>query len=120
MAQDLFRNAERRRDPRVGARFEVGFKSAVDAAKAFKAFSVNFSAGGLCIRSQRPHAIGEVVQLRLAIEGKDFELKGTVQWVRADVVGVRFIDLQPEDRDRLREVAHSMIENGAPVEPDDD
>ena len=118
MAQTLFRNAERRRDPRVGARFEVGFSSAADAAKAFKTFSVNFSAGGLCLRSSKPHAVGEVVQLHLVVEGEDFELQGTVQWSRAGVVGVRFVDLQPEVRERLREVARVMIENGAPVEPE--
>jgi uncharacterized protein (TIGR02266 family) len=119
MAQTLFRNAERRRDPRVGARFEVSFQSAEAAAKAFKTFSVNFSAGGLCLRSQRPHAIGEVVQLHLTVDGDDFELKGTVQWTRADVVGVRFIDLQPDVRERLRGVARAMIEKGAPVVEDD-
>src|SRR4051794_30454652 len=105
MVQTLFRNAERRRDPRVGARFEVGFSSAADAAKAFKTFSVNFSAGGLCLRTSRPHAIGEAVQLHLAVEDAQFELKGTVQWARAGVVGVRFVDLTNADRERLREVA---------------
>src|SRR4051794_39502084 len=108
MVQTLFRNAERRRDPRTGARFEVNFSSAQDAAKAFNTFSVNFSAGGLCIRSQRPHAVGEGVQLTLVIEGQTFALKGTVQWVKADVVGVRFIDLQPDERTRLEELARLM------------
>lgn len=115
MAQTLFRNAERRRDPRIGARFDVSFRNAADAAKAFKTFSVNFSAGGLCLRSSRPHAIGEAVQLHLVVDGQDFELKGTVQWARADVVGVRFIDLQPEQRVRLEELARSMIARGAPI-----
>ncbi len=116
MDQPLFRNAERRRDPRIGARFDVSFRSAVDAAKAFKTFSVNFSAGGLCLRTTRPHAIGEVVQLHVAVDGQDFELKGTVQWARADVVGVRFIELQPDQRVRLEELARVMIERGAQVE----
>jgi uncharacterized protein (TIGR02266 family) len=117
MVQTLFRNAERRRDPRVGARFEVAFKSPQDAAKAFRTFSVNFSAGGLCLRSSKPHAVGEVVELHVQVDGQDFELKGTVQWARAGVVGVRFVDLPPEVRERLSEVARTMIANGAPVEP---
>jgi uncharacterized protein (TIGR02266 family) len=118
MVQTLFRNAERRRDPRVGARFEVAFKHAQDAAKAFKTFSVNFSAGGLCLRSQRPHAVGEVVELHLSVDGQSFEITGTVQWTRAGVVGVRFVDVQPETRARLAEVARVMIESGAPVVED--
>ena len=118
MVQTLFRNAERRRDPRVGARFEVAFKHAQDAAKAFKTFSVNFSAGGLCLRSQKPHAIGEVVELHLTVDGQDFEIHGTVQWIRAGVVGVRFVDMSPETRDRLAQVARTMIANGAPLVED--
>ena len=118
MSQTLFRNADRRRDPRVGARFEVAFNHAKDAAKAFKTFSVNFSAGGLCLRSQRPHALGEVVELHLTVEGQDFELSGTVQWVRGGVVGVRFTEMQPEVRERLAQVAKAMIAKGAPIVDD--
>ncbi|MBK7865147.1 MAG: PilZ domain-containing protein [Archangiaceae bacterium] len=118
MPQSLFRNADRRRDPRVGARFEVSFQTQEAAAKAFKTFSVNFSAGGLCLRSSRQHDIGEVVQLHLTIEKESFEIKGTVQWARADVVGVRFVDLQPTLRDRLRALARTMIESGSPIVDD--
>jgi len=116
MAQPLFRNSERRRDPRVGARFEVSFSHVSDAAKAFKAFSVNFSAGGLCLRTQRPHAIGDVVQLKLEVEEEHFELRGSVQWARAGVVGVRFIDVSAADRERLHAVARAMIGRGLPIE----
>lgn len=108
MADELFRNSERRRDPRIGARFEVSFSSATDAAKAFKVFSVNFSAGGLCVRTRQEHAIGEVVQVTLHVPGQTFECKGSVQWQRNGVVGVRFIDVAPEQRARLEEVARSL------------
>jgi uncharacterized protein (TIGR02266 family) len=116
MEQPLFRNSERRRDPRVGARFDVAFKHQAEAAKAFKAFSVNFSAGGLCLRSQKPHAVGDEVQLVVEVEQEHFELKGTVQWARAGVVGVRFIDVTQEDRERLEKVARTLISRGNPVE----
>jgi uncharacterized protein (TIGR02266 family) len=116
MAQELFRNSERRRDPRIGARFEVGFNHASDAAKAFKAFSVNFSAGGLCLKSSRPHAVGDVVQLSLDVENEHFELKGSIQWARAGVIGVRFLDVTAPDRERLQSVARALIGRGAPIE----
>ncbi len=118
MEQPLFRNSERRRDPRIGARFEVSFVHLSDAARAFKAFSVNFSAGGLCLRSQRPHAVGDLVQLKLDVESQTFDLKGSVQWSRAGVVGVRFVDLSQDDRERLEGVARSLIDRGHPVEPE--
>jgi uncharacterized protein (TIGR02266 family) len=113
--QPLFRNAERRRDPRIGARFEVGFKNTAAAAQAFKAFSVNFSAGGLCLKSSRQHAVGEAVELKLEVAGEKFELKGTVQWVKAQVVGVRFVDVSPADRVRLESVAGTLRREGAPL-----
>ena len=101
----LFRNSDRRREARIGAKVDVKFKGAVDAAKALKSFSVNFSAGGLCLRTKTTQAIGDRLQLTIAIDKEVFELEGTVAWVRADVIGLRFVDVSPTDRERLARVA---------------
>lgn len=114
MSDELYRNADRRRDARSAAKFEVAFQSAADAAKAFKTFSVNISAGGLCIRSQKPHEVGESVRLELSVAGERFDLKGTVVWVRSSVVGIRFIDVSPSVRDRLERVRLQLESEGAP------
>ncbi len=101
----LFRNSERRRDVRIGAKVAVRFRALADAAKALNTFSVNFSAGGLCLRTKTPHALGEKVQLGLSVEGESFELQGVVAWVKADVIGLRFENVAPKDRERLERVA---------------
>jgi uncharacterized protein (TIGR02266 family) len=99
---------DRRQQPRYAAKFDVRFSSARDAARALKTFSVNFSAGGLCVRSTSQWAPGEPVAIALTIEHEHFELEGVVAWARGDAVGLRFVDLAPEDRERLEGVARIL------------
>jgi uncharacterized protein (TIGR02266 family) len=116
MADPLFRNADRRKDVRVGAKLEIRFSAAKQAAKALNAYSVNFSAGGLCLRTKSPHAVGDRLALSLDIEGERFELKGAVMWVKGEVIGVRFEDVGGKDRDRLETVAR-MLATKNPLVP---
>lgn len=108
-------SSERRLEERFGAHFDVRFAKQRDAARALKAWSVNFSAGGLCVRSQMAFAPGDDVTMSLAIEGEQFELAGVIAWVRGDVVGVRFVGLEPEERARLEAVARSLSTRLPPV-----
>jgi uncharacterized protein (TIGR02266 family) len=100
--------SERRTDPRYTAHFDVRFSRASDAAKALNAFSINFSSGGLCVRTQTPYALGEALSLSLAVEGELFELEGVVSWVRGEALGVRFVNLKPGVRTRLEAVARVL------------
>jgi uncharacterized protein (TIGR02266 family) len=111
VSDSLFRNAERRRDLRISARLEVKFTDVKQAATALNAYSVNFSAGGLCLRTKRPHAVGDQLGLSIGIEGEHFELQGLVAWVKADVIGVRFLDLSPADRQRLEAVSKILAKS---------
>jgi uncharacterized protein (TIGR02266 family) len=107
---------ERRQDVRYAARFDVRFARAKDAARALNTFSINFSAGGLCLRSTQPFTLGEPVRLAVNIEGETFELEGVVAWVRGEAVGVRFVNLLPDVRDRLEAVARTLAPPpGAPT-----
>jgi hypothetical protein len=54
--------------------------------------------------------MGEVVSLSLQVDRESFELTGSVQWIRNDVIGIRFIELQPNDRERLQTVARQLME----------
>jgi len=113
--QQLFRNADRRKDPRIGAKVGVKFSVQADAAKALNTFSVNFSAGGLCLRTRIPHETGDRLALTITIESEIFELKGVVAWVRADVIGIRFEDVSQRDRERLEDVAKVLAKSYPPV-----
>lgn len=93
--------AERRTEPRYAAKFEVHFGEATDAARAFRAYSLNVSGGGICLKVQKHYDIGQVLQLALEIQGQPFKLHGVVAWVRRDVIGVRFQDVAPDARERL-------------------
>lgn len=107
--------SERRRDPRYAAHFDVRFTRAKDAAKAFNAFSINFSSGGLCVRSTSQYQVGESLSLSLTIEGEVFELEGVVAWIRGDALGVRFVNVLGETREQLEAVARSLAKNSSSV-----
>jgi uncharacterized protein (TIGR02266 family) len=92
---------ERRKELRAPARIEVRFREASQAALAFRAYSLNFSVGGLCLRTRKKYEIGTELMLALKVARADYELLGVVAWERRGAIGVRFSDLKPEDRDRL-------------------
>jgi uncharacterized protein (TIGR02266 family) len=107
--------SERRSDPRYSAHFDVRFSRARDAARALNAFSINFSSGGLCLRSATAHSLGESLTLSLSVEDEQFELEGVVSWVRGDAVGVRFVNVKPAVRARLERVGRLLSLKGPPV-----
>jgi uncharacterized protein (TIGR02266 family) len=107
---DLSAYANRRSDERVAARFEVRFAQVQDAARALRAYSLNISAGGLCLRTRKAYDVGAQVRLSMAIEGEEFHINGIIAWVRdeAEAIGVRFTDMPDEDRARLQRVVDSF------------
>ncbi len=111
----LFRNSDRRRDVRIAAKVAVKFQAAAQAAKALNTFSINFSAGGLCLRTKNPHAIGDRISMAISIDGEKFDLVGVVAWAKADVLGIRFEDVAPKDRTRLEAVAQMLAKTNPPV-----
>ena len=100
--------AERRRETRFGTRIDVRFARAVDAARALNAYSLNFSAGGLCLRTRGVHPIGERLEIDVTISGERFQLEAEVAWVRGGALGVRFINVPPAERRRLEAVARVL------------
>ncbi|MBL8914686.1 MAG: PilZ domain-containing protein [Archangium sp.] len=104
--------SERRADPRFAAHFDVRFSKATDAAKAFNAFSINFSSGGLCVKSSGSYELGESLSLSLTIEGEIFELEGVVAWMRGEAIGVRFVNVRTDTRARLESVARILATKG--------
>lgn len=105
--------SDRRAHERVPARFEVRFQKTEQAARAFRAWSVNLSAGGLALKVAQDYAIGERLELGLEVEDESYAVEGIVAWRRGDVIGVRF-ELSDDDlRERLRSLAHRFKQNPA-------
>jgi len=100
----------RRTEERVPARFEVHFSDSEGAAKALRAYSVNISSGGLCLRTKRAYDVGVPVQVELRVDSETFKLRGVIAWVRdeSEAVGVRFTKLSEEDRARLQRLIDSF------------
>ncbi|HYH97886.1 TIGR02266 family protein [Hyalangium sp.] len=100
----------RRNEERVSARFEVHFTHAQEAAKALRAYSVNVSAGGLCLRTRRAYDVGSPVLMDMVVEGQAFQLRGVIAWVRdeSEAIGVRFTAMSEDDRARLQRVIDSI------------
>lgn len=100
----------RRGEERISARFEVHFTQTQDAAKALRAYSLNISAGGLCLRTRRAYDVGSPVRMDMVVEGEAFQLQGVIAWVRdeSEAIGVRFTHLNEEDRARLQRLIDSI------------
>ncbi len=109
-ADELAIQANRRMHERVTATFDVRFPEAEDAARALRAYSLNFSAGGLCLRTRRSYDVGAHVRLQMSVQGEDFDLEGIISWVRddAEAIGVRFINVPEADQSRLQRVVSNF------------
>ena len=94
---------ERRAENRIPARVEVHFRDAAQAAEALRSYAVNFSVGGICLRTEKSYPIGHVLALVLLVDEERFELEGDVAWARPrdHAVGVRFREVEPGARERL-------------------
>ena len=101
---------ERRAADRIPVRIEVHFHDAAAAAEALRSYAVNFSVGGICLRTERSYPVGHVLKLVLRVEEEQFELEGVVAWARAreQAIGVRFREVDPEGKERLAALAHRL------------
>lgn len=100
--------AERRHEPRLPGRLEVRFSLASQAARALRAYSLNFSMGGLCLKPHGAYPVGTELRLTLQIQDQGFELDAVVAWVREGAIGVRFIQVDEPARERLQ----ALIDDG--------
>jgi type IV pilus assembly protein PilZ len=104
---------------RAEERHEVRW--AVDCASEdtfLYAYITNVSSLGLFVRTERPLAVGTRIRLSFAPDGcPAFELWGEVAWINPVVpngsnpnpgMGVRFLDLSLDDRERLVVAIHTI------------
>ncbi|MFO0660386.1 MAG: PilZ domain-containing protein [Polyangiaceae bacterium] len=102
-------------------RHEVTWAVDCEAADTFLYASIrNISAMGIFVLTKTPLDVGTVLTLRFTppqTMGASFVLQGRVQWVnplrpRGDDLnpgmGVSFINLSPDERERLVELVHTI------------
>ncbi len=107
--------SERRSHDRVPVAWDV---DCVAEDTFLYASITNISAMGIFVRTVEPLEVGTLVDLSFRPPGHEpFRMRGQVAWVnrlRPDGdnpnpgMGVRFIDLTPEARERLVDVIHAM------------
>ena len=102
--QPVSTETDRRNDERVVARVDVRFQEPSEAVRAFRAYSLNFSVGGLCLKTRRRYEVGSKLQLALTVDGQEYKLTGVVAWERGGAIGVRFQDVNADDRKRLSDL----------------
>jgi len=79
----------------------------------------NISELGIFVACDQPFEVGTMVSLRFAPQGgaEPFALPGRVQWVnlhkplapcRNPGMGIQFVDLGPDDRERIVEAIHTI------------
>jgi uncharacterized protein (TIGR02266 family) len=101
---------ERRATDRIPVRIEVHFRDAAAAAEALRSYAVNFSVGGICLKTERTYPLGHVLRLVLLVNEERFELEGEVAWVRGreQAIGVRFREVDPGAKERLAALVHRL------------
>ena len=101
---------ERRAEDRIPVRIEVHFRDAPAAAEALRSYAVNFSVGGICLKTGITYPVGHLLQLVLLVEDERFELDGVVAWSRTrdQAIGVRFREVEPGAKERLAALVHRL------------
>ena len=106
-------------DRRNHDRFDVEWAVDCVASDTFLYASItNISEMGIFVRTSEPLRIGTKLRLTFAPPGGEgFELDGSVAWVNRvkpdgeninPGMGIRFVDLQPDERERLVEVIRTI------------
>jgi uncharacterized protein (TIGR02266 family) len=98
----------RRRDAHLPARIEVRFTELAAAARVLRAYSLNFSVGGMCLRTRRKYPLGSLLHLFVKIENEEYRIAAVVAWTRGDAIGVRFQNLDREARLRFTQLVMSL------------
>jgi uncharacterized protein (TIGR02266 family) len=106
-------------DRRIAERVPVTWSVDCETDDTFLYASItNISQLGIFVATHEPLEIGTRLTLRFAPPGHEsFVLQGVVQWInpvrvlaenRNPGMGIRFVDITPDDRERLVEAIHTI------------
>ena len=111
--------AENGRERRSAERIDVTWSVDCETDDTFLYASIaNISELGIFVTTREPLEVGTILTMRFSPPGHTpFVLRGVVQWVNAvralalcpnPGMGVRFVELTREDRERLIEAIHTI------------
>jgi type IV pilus assembly protein PilZ len=104
---------------RASERYQVEWAVDCEAEETFLYAEItNISQMGIFVACERPPQVGTLFKLSFQSEsGESFSLPGRVQWVnknssggesRNPGMGIVFVDLSSEDRERIVEIIHTI------------
>lgn len=108
------------KERRLSERYPVTWSIDCETEDTFLYASItNISEMGIFVRTTDPLSLGTLVTLRFAPSrsSEPFVLRGAVQWINPlrpfhdnpnPGMGIRFIDLLPDERERLVEAIHTI------------
>ena len=106
---------DRRKHLRV--RIPVKFMIYKKGMKELSGESRDISVGGLRFESSKPIPADSVLELKISLQGMDLNAMGVVRWVKPIdgkeekyLVGVEFVDLPPQTREKLQKVILDYFE----------
>lgn len=118
---DMWNGINRRKFPRANYKCLIAIKKRL-TSKTISTQTENVGAGGICVIIKEDLGLFQGVDLELYLDDTRPPIKcgGTVVWVvkKSDSskksahlydTGVEFIDIRPEDRDRISEVVENIL-----------
>ena len=101
---------ERRAKDRIQVRIQVDFHGAAAAAEALRSYAVNFSVGGICLKTENAYPVGHVLQLVMLVEDAKREVDDAHAEARSreQAIGVRFREVEPGAKERLAALVHRL------------
>lgn len=111
--------AERRQEPRQPIRLGVRFSSAQDLAHAMRSSTKNIGLGGLCLLTQKSYERGTRLEVTIELgAGEAMRVGAEVAWARpGKAIGVRFLDLDDAQRERLKRLIGDAAASGPAPRP---
>ena len=119
----MWNGINRRKFPRASYKCLITIRKRL-TAKTISTHTENIGAGGICVLIKEDLGLFQGVDLELFLEDKHPQIKcgGTVVWVvkksepkqKGSYIydtGVEFIDVRPEDRDRISEAVEEILKS---------
>ncbi len=118
----MWNGINRRKFPRANYKCLIAIKKRL-TAKTISTQTENIGAGGICVIIKEDLGLFQGVDIELFLEeNRPTKCGGTVVWVvkKTDLkqkggilydTGIEFIDMRPEDRDRITEIVEEILKS---------